>query len=249
MTYIACVINKNGIVLGSDTRANYFDDYIKNGKIVGKQIKFYWDGNKKIFLIKNRFAIAAQGLLFWGKKRLLLSENIKNFKNNISNQETVQSLASKIHHYFISSKRQTNSVSETMHFLVVGIEDGIPKGFYVNTYYSDKNGIQQLPFNDSKTLYINGDGKGEKIDKMLNIEGNIDFCRNEILKKHKETPFDVGDKLDILVIPSIELPYWAIRTKENVNYKTYDDLMMAIESGNLKVEKLSEPKVLYYNNL
>lgn len=247
MTYIACITNKDGIVIGSDSRANYFDDYIKDEKIIGKQIKFYWDGNKKIFLVKDRFIIAAQGLLFWGNEKLLLSENIKNFENNLGEKETIRSVASKIYHYFINSKRKTDSASETMHFIVAGFENKTPKGFYANTCYNKALGIEELPFDNSKTLYVNGDGKGEWIHDIFSIKDAIDFCKAEILKKHKETPFDIGNRLDVLVMPVNGVPYWETITEKNVTYKTYNELTNAINSGNLKVENLPKPKVLLYS--
>jgi len=238
MTYIACIINKNGIVIGSDTRANYFEDYVENGRIKGKIIKFYWDGNKKIFLLKNKFAIAAQGLLFWGSERLLLSRYIKKFEESSGEREYIRVVSQKIYNYFKNTQRKTASISEVMHLIIAGMEMGKPIGFYINTYYDNTTGIQQLPFNINKTFYVNGDGKGEYIDEIFSIEKAIDFCREEILKKHKETPFNVGDKLEILVIPATGVPYWVEKLRVSINYKNYDELMEAIKNRKSKEKML-----------
>jgi len=245
MTYIACSINKNGIVIGSDTRANYFDDYIEKGEIKGKQIKFYWDGNKKLFLLKNKIAVAIQGLLFWGDQKILLSKHIDNIEKILSD-EKIEIVARKIHKYFKETKRKNSEQYEVEHFLVCGIENSTPKGFYVNIYYNEDRGIQELPFNEDKTLYVNGDGKAEYIDKVASIEKNISFCKEEVLKKHLEIPYDVGDKVDILTIPSNKPPYWAEQTEEIISYNSYDDLMQAIKCQKLKVEMLNNPQVLFY---
>lgn len=247
MTYIACILNKNGIVISADSRANYFEDHVESGKIKGKLVKFYWDGNKKLFLLKKKFAVASQGLLYWGDQRMLLKKHIENFEKALR-RETVKSVATKIHRYFKRSKRKNTNETEVMHFLVCGIERGMPTGVFVNIHYDEKKGIQRLPFSVDKTLYVNGDGKGKLIEDVLGIRKSIKFCEDEVLKKHSESPFDVGNQIDTLVVSLSGHPYWEKETEHVVDYGSYQELLEAIRKNKLKIEILKQPAILFYKN-
>jgi hypothetical protein len=246
MTYIALTLNKKGIVVAADSRAHYFTDYIEEGKIKGKLIEFFWDGNRKLFIIKRKLIIACQGLLFWGDSRLLLQKHIKNFEQQLSETD-IEKTARQLHNYFKVRKRKNSSEFEVMHFLVAGLKNNKPLGFYVNTYYDQEEGVKSLPYNDNKTFYINGDGKGKFIGRVLSIKEAKNFCKGEVLKRHKKAPYDVGDEVDVAVLSlKNKIPYFAEHNNSTVTYDTLGDLMQAIQSQKLAVKKLIKPKVLLY---
>lgn len=238
MTYVACVIQPELIVVGSDTRANFFQDLSDGtGKVVGKRIQYYWDGNSKIFtIIDNSIFIACQGLLVWGDERYTLLKIIRDFEEHCQKHEyeTTKNVAYAIHKYFIKMKRDGSSPNETMHFIIGGFDNDICKAYYVNTHYSHKDGIQEIPISEDQAIYINGDGKGISIPFMPENE-MIEYIEKEILERHEQTPFDVGDKIDVLKLFP-ESSHWYSKYEIGTECKNYNELMTALDNNEIPKE-------------
>lgn len=238
MTYIACVVQPEIIVVGSDTRANFFQDISdSSGKVVGKRIQYYWDGNRKIFRINdNSIFIACQGLFVWGDERYTLLKIIRDFEKHCQKHkyETIKNVAYAIHKYFLETKRDDSSPNETMHFIVGGFDNDMCKAYYINTFYSDTDGIQEIPISEDQAIYINGDGKGILIPTMSENE-IIKFVEKEILDKHKQTPFEVGDKIDVLKLFP-EISDWYSKYEMGIECKNYSELITALDNNEIHKE-------------
>lgn len=239
MTYIACVFQPNEIVVAADTRANYFNDIVDSSrKVVGKRIRYFWDGNRKVFMLrKSNHFVACQGLLFWGNNRHTLTKLFLDFKERVLGNAllSTQEISFSLHKYFIDLKRDGSSPYETMHFIVGGFENGTPKGFYVNTFYAEANGVQELPLQENTGMYINGDGKAHYIDALPEKELK-EFVVQEVMKQHRQKPFDIGDEVEVLEINAVEAN-WFMESKNMILFETYDSLMNAIEDGSVPIRK------------
>jgi len=245
MTYLATAFSESCIVMGSDGRAHYFDDWKENEKVVGKIITSYWDGNQKTFLVKRRIGISTQGLLFWGDERQILSLLIKNFEGTVGERSSLLEVGRKLLQWFRGTKRRGSHEYEVMHLIVAGFENRTPHVFYINTF--GDGSIENVCPKRMKSGVINGDGEtAEILNPAAGKESLIRFVRNEILRAHYLKPFDVGDKLDTLVIPQYGAPYWHQRQKRHHRYPTYDRYMEALHRGSIRGEKLPRPIKLRY---
>ena len=245
MTYLTTAFSENAIVMGSDGRAHYFDDWKEKGQVIGKIITSYCDGHKKTFLLKNRVGISAQGVLFWGNGRKLLALHLRDFERSLRSTEPIAAVSEQLLRWFRTTKRKGSHEFEVMHFLVGGLEGGIPHVYYVNTF--GQGSLTNVCPEKMKRGLINGDGQTEEIFKVnLSTKNLIQFVKREIVRVHYLKPFDVGDTFDILVIPQRGRPYWHRRQELYHGYPTYDRYMRAIQNGSLRTEKLSPPNKLRY---
>lgn len=239
MTYIACVFQSNEIVVATDTRANYFNDILdSSSNVVGKRIQYFWDGNRKVFILeKSNHFVACQGLLFWGDDRNTLTKLFLDFEENVMGDALIsaEELSFALQNYFVGLKRDGNSPYETMHFIVGGFENRTPKGFYINTYYAGADGVQELPLNENKSLYVNGDGKAQYIDAQSKNTLK-DFVVREVMNQHLQKPFDIGDELEVLEINAVGAN-WISESPNLISLDTYDSLMDAISVGNVQIKR------------